>query len=439
MRLSVEGYKSIVDKCSINLSGLAVIAGTNSSGKSGFMQPFLILKQTIENNTDGDSLIINGENTNLTESNQILSKSKKDNSFSVYVEYLEKTKKDEAKCESKVTFSYDEKEGFLASESSLIGNNKNITLTKKMSAKKLAEELKKYNLAEGEFLNSFFDSVKKTQKDFVTRIGTSKPFLTIEMVPSNKIDKKLNFFSIGFAPNKKIEEITEGIIHIPGIRSNPERQYRLESYTTKYQGRFDKYIASIIYNWCQKSDKKLDMLKDILKYLGLATYIEAKKINEAHISLDISRTMNSDPDDTVNMSDVGFGISQILPLLVALIEAKKDNIIYVEQPEIHLHPQAQYKLAKIVCDFIKEGKKVIIETHSSIFIRGLQIEVAEGNLSPELFSLNWFAQDDAGKTFISESTLDENGAFGDWPADFDDTYLQVEEKYLNAVEKNIFS
>ncbi|MDC5270391.1 AAA family ATPase, partial [Acinetobacter baumannii] len=62
MRVSVENYKSIYKKMSISINGMTIIAGSNSSGKSSFMQPFMILKQTVENNSDGESLIINGEN-----------------------------------------------------------------------------------------------------------------------------------------------------------------------------------------------------------------------------------------------------------------------------------------------------------------------------------------------------------------------------------------
>jgi len=434
MRLSVEGYKSILLKQSISLSGLAVISGSNSTGKSSFMQPFLILKQTLENNTDGSSLVINGENTNLTESDQILNKNKTDQSFSVSVESEDNKNPESATS----TFTYDSKDGFLASSSALNKDGRIVTVKRKMTQSEMLKESKKINNG-GELSHlSIFKKMSIAEENFAWKVGKGKPFLTLELSPKTTKENKISF-SIGFNPSEKIEDFVQNIIHVPGIRSNPERQYKIERYTTKYQGRFDKYVASIIYNWCVKNDKKLEKLKEILVYLGLASNIEAKKINEAHISIDISRTMNSKNDDMVNLSDVGFGISQVLPAIVALIEASKRNTVFIEQPEIHLHPKAQFKLAKVICNFVKENKKVIVETHSSIFIRGLQIEVAEGKLSPNLFSLNWFSQDDHGHTHISESFLDKNGAFGDWPADFDDTYLYVEDRYLNAVEKNMMA
>ncbi|ENW27869.1 AAA family ATPase [Acinetobacter lwoffii] len=430
MRISVENYKSISEKMSININGMTIIAGANSSGKSSFMQPFMILKQTLENNSDGQALIINGENANLTESQQIFCKKNKGKkSFSLSWENFNKKK--EVIESSKIEFGYTSKEGFTALEAS----NNDITIKKGMSLEELEMVLEPLKEKEG-FLKEIFQSMKSENK-LIPRLKTEKSFLCVEMVPEKFLKKRQHIFSFGITPAGNIQDFVEKLIHIPGIRSNPERQYKIERYNKKYQGRFDKYTASIIYNWGEKENKKLEELISIIKELGLASNITAKKINEAHISLHISRHLKSNRTDTVDLSDVGFGLSQVLPILIAVIEANKDNIIYIEQPEIHLHPLAQYKLANILCRYVKKGKKIIIETHSSIFIRGLQTEVAKKNISSNEFSLNWFSQNETGETSIFESEIDEFGAFGDWPADFDDIYLEADTNYLNAVEERL--
>ena len=73
-------------------------------------------------------------------------------------------------------------------------------------------------------------------------------------------------------------------------------------------------------------------------------------------------------------------MSQTIPVLVALIGAKKGQYVYIEQPELHLHQKAQFKLAEIIGSAIKRGVQVIIETHSSILIRGIQIAVVKKEL-----------------------------------------------------------
>lgn len=431
MKISVKNYKSIYNEMSININGLTVISGANSSGKSSFMQPFLILKQTVENISDSESLILNGENANLTEAHQILYKGSQSQEFSVRLE----KNSDEY---SKITFIYDQKCGFIAKDAS----NNDMIIKRKMSKNELSQTVNSLKNKDSFFKNIY----KKFSKEdeLVPKVFTDKIFLSVQIIPRKFLEKNdivSDMFSFGFNPSRPIEELVKRIIHIPGIRSSPERQYKKEQYSKAFRGRFDKYTASIIYDWCN-SDKdieqnKLKELISLILKLKLGSNIKADKINEAHISLSVSRYINSSSDDLVDLSDVGFGLSQVLPILVAIIEAKKNNIIYIEQPEIHLHPAAQYKLAQILCEYVNNGKKIIVETHSSIFIQGLQTEVAKKELSNKSISLNWFTQNENGETTVNASDLDEFGAFGDWPADFDTVYLAADSAYLDAVEKSL--
>ena len=79
----------------------------------------------------------------------------------------------------------------------------------------------------------------------------------------------------------------------------------------------------------------------------------------------------------VSIADVGFGVSQTLPVVVSLLAAEKGQMVYIEQPEIHLHPRAQVQLAEILADAVNQGVRVVVETHSSLLILSLQTLVAE--------------------------------------------------------------
>lgn len=438
MRLSVEGYKSIAHKCSIDVNGLTIIAGANSSGKSSFMQPFLILKQTLESNTDDSTLVINGENTNLTESSQIFCNIIKSDIFSLYAEYVDTDSDDKLKEESKVSFSYNKDTGFTAYESSLKNSKSDIKIRQEMSDSEIKSLVSSFRKRDDQF-NKIYTGILNSEFKVTHKINNEKPFLSLDVKPYRSEEEKTSIkfgFGFGFKPNGALENLAENLIHIPGIRSTPERQYRIQGYNKRFQGRFDKYTASILYKWTKKEKNKLKELNRLISELGIGNDISAKKINEAQICIETSRT-SSAKSSKVNLSDVGFGLSQILPILVAIIQSDDDHLIYIEQPEIHLHPKAQFKLAKILGDYVKNGKRMVIETHSSIFIRGLQVEMAEGNLPKDKVSLNWFTQDAEGITLVSEAELDENGTFGEWPSDFDETYLNAEIRYLDAVEKNL--
>jgi predicted ATPase len=122
----------------------------------------------------------------------------------------------------------------------------------------------------------------------------------------------------------------------------------------------------------------------------------------------------------------------MMPVLVALHAAKPGQLVYVEQPETHLHPRAQFDLSQVLASAAKRGVRVVVETHSSIVLLGVQTLVAEGSLAPDKVKLHWFQRDKIGRTIIRNAELDEAGRFGDWPADFDDVALKTESRYLDA-------
>jgi predicted ATPase len=142
--------------------------------------------------------------------------------------------------------------------------------------------------------------------------------------------------------------------------------------------------------------------------------------------------------DLVNIADVGFGVSQILPVVVALLKAEPGQLVYLEQPEIHLHPKAQVALAELLANAANRGVRVVAETHSALLVLAVQALMAEKELSPEAAILHWFRRDQDGVTKISTAELDQQGAYGDWPEDFGDVELSAQSRYMDAVEKQMF-
>ena len=108
-RISVSGYKSLAEECSIEIAPLTILSGANSSGKSSIMQPLLLMKQTLESTYDAGSLKLNGANVHLTSTDQIFTKtinksSLSNNSFSVAINLGNQRKlKNIFKKENKVT------------------------------------------------------------------------------------------------------------------------------------------------------------------------------------------------------------------------------------------------------------------------------------------------------------------------------------------------
>jgi predicted ATPase len=141
----------------------------------------------------------------------------------------------------------------------------------------------------------------------------------------------------------------------------------------------------------------------------------------------------------VNIADVGFGTSQVLPVLVGLIVAEPGQMVYIEQPELHLHPRAQIGLAEVLAEAADRGVNVVIETHSELLLLAIQSLVAEGRLSSDKVKLHWFTLEENRGTKITSADLDNVGAFGDWPQDFGDISLGLENRYLTAAEAKLWN
>ncbi|MDP5018626.1 MAG: DUF3696 domain-containing protein, partial [Dolichospermum sp.] len=273
-------------------------------------------------------------------------------------------------------------------------------------------------------------------------VDRNRCFLEFSLSASEKYIISQNpFFNFLYSsPWEVFGNYIRQIIHVPGLRGNPERNYKITAIGDEFPGTFENYVASVINYWQKgKNNKTIKELCAALETLGLTCKVQARQVNDTQVELRVGRlpTPSKSKDDMVNIADVGFGVSQTLPVLVALLVAEPGQLVYIEQPEIHLHPRAQISMAEILSNAAKRGVKVVVETHSDKLILAIQSLVAEGNLSPDLVKLHWFTRQENGITNVNSADLDETGAFGDWPEDFGDLSLQLENRYLSAAEARL--
>lgn len=409
-KIAVKGFKSIAEECEIDIRPLTILAGANSSGKSSIMQPLLMLKQTLEALYDPGPLLIDGPNVQFTEAAQflsMLSDGRGTDRFQIGIE-AEDT---DLSYSVKTTF------GKRQSQIELVEMTVNqsippehFTLYPEMSPEEVKLIVPPPSLSE--------------DADIVKRSGC---FLRLES-------------QHGFWVFNVVDGLADNIfnsMYLPGLRGNPERIYRLSSTGPQYPGTFEHYAAGLIHEWQETKDKRLKTLGGALHTLGLTGKVGTQKVGDVgtEIKVGLLPHVSDDETDMISIADVGIGVSQVLPVLVAVIAAKPGRLVYIEQPELHLHPRAQVALARVLADAAKRGVRVVAETHSSLLLLGIQTLVAEGDLSPELVKLHWFTRREDGVTEVDSVDLDEAGAYGDWPMDFDDVDLNIQSRYLDAVDK----
>ncbi len=121
------------------------------------------------------------------------------------------------------------------------------------------------------------------------------------------------------------------------------------------------------------------------------------------------------------LSDVGFGVSQILPVITMLMFVPSGSIILLEQPELHLHPNAQAALADLLLEVAEtRNLQLIVESHSEHIVRRLQRRIAEASpafAKPENIKM-YFCEPAKGGSIVSEVELDRFGQIANWPENF---------------------
>ena len=424
-RITVGGFKSLNQEQSIEVRPLTILAGANSSGKSSIMQPLLLLKQTLEAPYDPGALLLNGPNVRFTSVDQLLSRK----SNGGVVDAFHVGVGTETDTTVAIYFKRSKNKGFEVEE------------VRYKSAKE------KYRLYSGMPENE----IKATLSEyFYSTSGISLTPSDIELINSRCLlvpAIKIGGIYTPMVPlhgEAIIGLYVRQIIHLPGLRGNPERAYPvgvMNSGISGFSGTFENYVASVIEQWQRANDSdKLEKVNYDLFRLGLTGKVTAKSINDTQVEILVNRFpyhSKSIPEDMVNVADVGLGVSQALPVVVALHAANREQLVYLEQPEIHLHPRAQSAMAEVLVGAALEGKRVVVETHSSLLLLGIQTLVAEGKLPREMVKLHWFTQQEDGSTKIDSADLDEAGAFGDWPEDFDKVSLDSEGRYIDAAHARL--
>ncbi len=426
--IRVAGFKSISDEQSIAIKPLTILAGANSSGKSSMMQPLLLLKQTLEASYDPGPLLLSGPNVKFTSADQLLSRIGKGQSLGSFQVGM-RLNTGEWFLNS---FRKEHKMGFEIERMDTTWAGRQVTLTRDMTP----AEIVKTGITKGWDVSA---SMPNGFGQGRWEIERERCFLGPAWAAPGPSGYK---GYIGPRSWPAWEGIIPHIIHLPGLRGNPERAYPVSAVAASYPGTFEKYAASVISEWMADNEEAIDLLNADLQFLRLAGGVRANRLNGVQIELQVGRQLDvppTRPEDRVNIANVGLGVSQTLPVLVALHAARPGQLVYIEQPETHLHPQAQFALAQILAAAAKRGVRVVVETHSTILLLGVQALVAEGGLDHELVKLHWFQRDKAGRTTVTGGDLDEFGAFGDWPQDFDDTLLYSQKRYLDAADKRMFA
>jgi len=225
-----------------------------------------------------------------------------------------------------------------------------------------------------------------------------------------------------------LETNLSSIFYLGPLREYPQRQYTWTGSQPNDMGRKgERYVDAILAS--RESNIKI-LRKMGAKKLSLEEYIawwlkEIKVIDSFTVKevksgtniyqVEVKKNADSAP---VLITDVGFGVSQILPIITLCYYAPEYSTVIIEQPEIHLHPLVQSCLADVFIDAVqKRNIQLIIESHSEHLLRRLQLRIAEEKIPSGDVKL-YFCSMDSDQSKITQIQMDLFGIIENWPNDF---------------------
>ena len=224
------------------------------------------------------------------------------------------------------------------------------------------------------------------------------------------------------------ENLMDSVYYLGPLREYPQRDYRWAGSSPQDVGqRGERTVDAILAATARGEMRSLgyrkwgkqfqEMIAHWLRELRLIQDFRLESIAEG-ANVYRAKIKTSGSTATTSLTDVGFGISQVLPVLVLLYYVPERSTVLMEQPEIHLHPAVQSGLADVMLNVAEaRNVQVIVESHSEHFMRRLQRRVAEGTASAEDVKL-YFVSSIRGRARASDLLLNEWGEIENWPDKF---------------------
>ena len=213
-----------------------------------------------------------------------------------------------------------------------------------------------------------------------------------------------------------LKSTLDSVLPIGPHRNSPNRIYTYDGRKPFEVGFSGRFVPDLLF-------QSPTLVKTTNEWLGRLDIDYELKIEKTNTRYDdiyeirfVDRTNNS---IDVNLRDLGFGISQIIPVVVQCLTCR-GNILTIQQPELHIHPSLQANLGDLFTESIyTKNSQLIIETHSEHLVLRLLRLVRKGKLKHDDLSILYVGRNSSGSTYVKRLRLDESGDFFDnWPGGF---------------------
>lgn len=433
-RLRLEGFKSWEDTGDIHLAPITCLFGSNSSGKSSILQALLLLKQTAASRDPGLPLHFGDPTTlvNLGDYASIVHNHQNNSRISISLEWDQERRARPASSiistphnnystiHFGVTFAPISKQTIPSPvvdrfAYTLTGPNGSTTVGIRRQPRS------------SEYTIFTEPSEDPDQSDGIRRRDSTPtnfygfPFDIRQYRESGRL---------AYDCERQLDRLLSDIRYLGPLRAHPMREYTWSGDSPLdpgYAG--ERTIHALLSTTNPPGRPRSNRLRRSrpisenhvakwLQDLGLIHSFTVDRLVEGrpYFEVKVKKSANS-PE--VLLADVGFGVSQILPVLVLCLMAPRHSTIILEQPELHLHPAVQAALADVLIDAAKSRNvQILIESHSEHLLRRLQRRVAEATTATEEDVALYFCKNEGESSSITRLDIDTYGNITNWPNDF---------------------
>ncbi|MCZ0939881.1 MAG: DUF3696 domain-containing protein [Caldilineaceae bacterium] len=427
-RLRLENFKSWKDTRDIALRPITGFFGANSSGKSGLIHALLLLKQTADSADRGIVFQFGGAATrvDLGDFATVVHDHETDNALGLSLDWrtekpFEVTDTDKKK---RVTQSNDV--GFQV-VSRLEGAGARERLVVDRMSYRVGEAVFEMRRGTGSKYRPFIENA-----DFEFIRKTGRPWVVSSLVKCYGFPDtvRANYQNAGFLTDLEfaLEKRLEDVYYLGPLRAFPQRFYNWSGGQPTDMGQAGELVVDALLAARQRGLKispgyrkhRLALEQYVARWLqnlGLIHDFRVVPVAEGSSLFEV-KVRKSPKAADVLITDVGFGVSQILPVLVLCFYVPEGSTVVLEQPEIHLHPSVQSGLADVFIDaWRRRGVQILVESHSEHLLRRLQRRIAEEALFEHDVGL-YFCSAADGVSKLEMLEVDLLGNIRNWPQDF---------------------
>jgi len=482
--IRLRGFKAFRDSGPIDIRPLTVLAGANSGGKSTIIQSLLLLKQSVGLSSVGvaDDLILDGRYVQTDRISTIAFGQPPANQARIGIDLT---------IETRIPSNSVPRYFPNLSETPSVGDHGKLEdhrLTSKLAvdfaerrdrrgyvkvAATAFELTSEIHEVEGPRLR--IDYVAGRYVPRMTGSGLDRPSLAgrkisgiagVGFIPSHlalERDSKRTGGGPDIQPLPAIfasplqdlrNDLTEHLKYLGPLREQPRRAY-LHSGSGRVElgdrgenaaqilwldrSRMVRYPSGSPFDSEEREVPLLDAVNRAFESLGIEQPLTVNSVRSVLYQINLG--LRGNPSKRATISEVGFGVSQLLPIVLLALRSTPRDLLLFEQPEIHLHPRLQANLADFLVLVASSGRRVIVETHSDHLINRLRRRAAEdeaGRLQDLVSILFVRAGAPGAGALVEPLTVDQYGGIANWPPDFlPEASLEAEAIVKAAVAKRL--